>query len=130
MIASFPDRRFQLWEYRVSHGSLLLRSPRGPEISHNVDIVFVGVEFLCAPRLFRGLELAQGTEEESAAPPLESPKLGLSGSSCCCLRGGVIWWLQPASKWTRTSRTFSTAPSSSPSPARRCAVREMVGAKV
>ncbi len=64
MIASFPDRRFQLWEYRVSHGSLLLRSPRGPEISHNVDIVFVGVEFLCAPRLFRGLEFAQGTEED------------------------------------------------------------------
>ncbi len=64
MIASFPDRRFQLWEYRVSHGSLLLRSPRGPEIPHNVDIVFAGVEFVCAPRLFRGLEFAHGAEED------------------------------------------------------------------
>lgn len=57
MIASFPDRRFQLWEYRVSHGCLLVRSPRGPEINTNIDIIFVGVEFLSVPRLMRGLDL-------------------------------------------------------------------------
>ena len=35
MIADFPDRRFQLWEYRVSHGSLLIPSPKNPEAARN-----------------------------------------------------------------------------------------------
>ncbi|GHH66490.1 hypothetical protein GCM10017772_06500 [Promicromonospora soli] len=53
----FPDRRFQLWEYRVSHGGLLIRSPRGPNEAANVDLVFDGVEFISCPRLMRGLRL-------------------------------------------------------------------------
>ena len=64
MIASFPDRRFQLWEYRVSHGSLLVRSPRGPDVDTIVDIVFVGVEFLSAPRHLGGLELDHASQED------------------------------------------------------------------
>jgi hypothetical protein len=64
MIASFPDRRFQLWEYNVSHGSLLVRSPRGPKVDSNIDIVFVGVRFLSAPRHLRGLELDRGSQED------------------------------------------------------------------
>jgi hypothetical protein len=64
MIISFPDRHFQLWEYRVSHGSLLVRSPRGPRIPNNIDIIFAGVEFLSMPRHLRGLELDQGHEDE------------------------------------------------------------------
>lgn len=31
MIAPYPERSFQLWECRVSHGSLLNRSPKGQE---------------------------------------------------------------------------------------------------
>lgn len=57
MITDYPERRFQLWEYRVSHGSLLIRSPRGVGFSQNVDFVFVGVEYLAVPRVFRGLAL-------------------------------------------------------------------------
>jgi hypothetical protein len=50
MNTSFTDRAFQLWEYKVSHGSLLIRSPKGPEISTNIDLVCVGVEYPAAPR--------------------------------------------------------------------------------
>ncbi|GAB3740602.1 hypothetical protein [Microlunatus parietis] len=67
MIAAFPTRRFQFWEYRVGHGSLLIRSPRGPEQETNVDVIFVGVEFVSLPRRLEGLELRLGTAEEAQA---------------------------------------------------------------
>jgi hypothetical protein len=47
MSVSYLSRRFQLWEYRVSHGSLLVRSPKGPDATTNVDLVFDGVEYIC-----------------------------------------------------------------------------------
>jgi hypothetical protein len=53
----FPDRRFQLWEYRVSHGGLLIRSPKGPNEVVNVDLVFDGVEFISCPRMMPGIRL-------------------------------------------------------------------------
>jgi hypothetical protein len=40
------DRYFQLWEYQVSHGMLLLRSPRSPEHQTNLDVLFHGVEYV------------------------------------------------------------------------------------
>lgn len=64
MNTSFPDRDFQLWEYKVSHGCLLIRSPKGPEIAKNVDLICVGVDYLAAPRHIRGIELVEGTAEE------------------------------------------------------------------
>lgn len=67
MIGSFPGRRFQLWEYRVSHGSLLVRSPRSADAETNIDIIFVGVEFVSAPRHLRGVELDQGVRSDVEA---------------------------------------------------------------
>lgn len=67
MIASYPDRRFQLWEYRAGHGSLLIRSPKGPEADLNVDLIFVGVAYLAVPRTLKGLAVDQGTAEDVAA---------------------------------------------------------------
>jgi len=64
MIHLFSNRTFQLWEYRVGHGSLLIRSPRGPDLKTNVDIVCAGVEYLAAPRFLRGLEIVEPTLEE------------------------------------------------------------------
>ena len=58
------SRRFQLWEYRVSHGSLLVRSPKGPDATTNVDLVFDGVEYICCPRMLRGAELVEATPED------------------------------------------------------------------
>jgi hypothetical protein len=58
------DRRFQLWEYRVSHGALLIRSPKGPGVETNIDLVFSGVEYVECPRMLRGVELATVTPED------------------------------------------------------------------
>jgi hypothetical protein len=64
------DRQFQVWEYQVSHGQLLIRSPkspateRTPERTTNVDIAFLGVEYMSVPRVLRGLVLEQATPEE------------------------------------------------------------------
>lgn len=44
------DRSFQLWHFDVSHGMLLLRSPRTGESPTNVDLVFAGVSFMSLPR--------------------------------------------------------------------------------
>jgi hypothetical protein len=45
----------------VSHGSLLVRSPKGPDATTNVDLIFVGVEYICCPRMLRGVELVEAT---------------------------------------------------------------------
>lgn len=60
----YANRMFQLWEYRVSHGSLLIRSPQGPDSRKNVDILCAGVEYLATPRFLRGLEIVEPTLEE------------------------------------------------------------------
>jgi hypothetical protein len=59
MRANYPDRRFQLWEYRVSHGHLLIRSPKGPDAEMNVDFVFSGVEYIACQRMLRGLAFVE-----------------------------------------------------------------------
>jgi hypothetical protein len=61
---SYSGRRFQLWEYRVSHGGLLIRSPKGPSAPVNVDLVFDGVEFVSCRRLMRGIELLEASSED------------------------------------------------------------------
>jgi hypothetical protein len=58
------ERTFQLWEYKVSHGCLLIRSPRSTAEEKNVDIVFVGVEYLAVPRFMRGIQLSVATSDE------------------------------------------------------------------
>lgn len=64
------DRDFQVWEYQVGHGTLLVRSPKGPagprspERTTNVDIVFVAVEYLSLPSSMRGLTLEQPTRQD------------------------------------------------------------------
>lgn len=46
---------FQLWEYRVSHGLMLIRSPSTPERECNIDIVFADVTFLQISRFMHNL---------------------------------------------------------------------------
>lgn len=45
-IKGFP---FQVWDYVISHGQLLIRSPRSSEQDFNLDILFVGVSYLEIP---------------------------------------------------------------------------------
>jgi hypothetical protein len=64
------DRDFKVWEYQISHGQLLIRSPKAPatdvspERRTNIDLVFLGVEYMSLPRVFRGLTLDRATAEE------------------------------------------------------------------
>lgn len=58
------SREFQLWEYRVSHGSLLIRSPAGPGIETSIDIICVGVEYLAAPRHLGKIAVSEATAAE------------------------------------------------------------------
>lgn len=50
----YPGRKFQLWEYHVSHGLLLIRAPRDDRFRTNVDIMFFDVTYMAVPRFFRG----------------------------------------------------------------------------
>ena len=59
-----PGRTFQLWEYQVTHGSLLIRSPATGEETTNVDLVFTGVEYVAVPGFMDGLSLDRATDEE------------------------------------------------------------------
>lgn len=64
------DRDFQVWEYQIGHGQLLIRSPKSPatasspERRTNIDLVFLGVEYMRLPSELRGLTLAPATAEE------------------------------------------------------------------
>lgn len=64
------DRTFQVWEYQISHGQLLIRSPKAPaaesspELLTNIDLVCLGVEYMALPRSLRGLELSAPTPDE------------------------------------------------------------------
>lgn len=55
--ALLVGRSFQLWEYRVSHGELLIRSPADDTHDRNVDILFTGVRLIMAPRRLREIQI-------------------------------------------------------------------------
>ncbi|MCK5274947.1 MAG: hypothetical protein KAR37_09900 [Alphaproteobacteria bacterium] len=57
-------RQFQFWEYRVSHGSLFLRSPTTGGFKTNVDVTFVGVEFIALPRFLFEIDIVEPTAAE------------------------------------------------------------------
>ncbi len=56
------DRDFQVWEYLVSHGQLLIRSPGFKRT--NVDIEFFAVEYVSLPHYLKGIEILEPTAEE------------------------------------------------------------------
>ena len=58
-------RQFQLWEYHIGHGSLLIRSPAGPHVATSIDIIFVGVEYLAAPRFLGEIAVSEATADET-----------------------------------------------------------------
>lgn len=63
----FPDRTFQIWDYKVSHQRMLVRSPKGPNNLRNVDLKFYGVCYVEASAIIRGLEIIdEPTDVETA----------------------------------------------------------------
>jgi hypothetical protein len=64
-------RRFQVWEYQVSHGQLLLRSPSptvgGDDLPPtNLDLIFVGVVYMNVPSSLQGIAIEPATDAEHA----------------------------------------------------------------
>lgn len=61
---------FKIWEYQVSHGQLLIRSPKAPatgtspELLTNVDLVCLGVDYVAVPCVLHGLELLPPSPDE------------------------------------------------------------------
>lgn len=60
----FSNRTFRLWEYRVSHDQLLLRSPLSKTFSTNLDVIFAGIRYLEMPTFWHSLSITEGTPEE------------------------------------------------------------------
>ena len=52
-------RVFQIWDYSVSHGQLLLRSAKADEHATNIDIVFWGVRAINLDAVLKGVALAR-----------------------------------------------------------------------
>jgi len=62
-LANFT-RRFQVWEYKVSHGQLLLRSVKGDGLPTRVDVLFKSVAAVHLPTAFDGLSVSETSEGE------------------------------------------------------------------
>jgi len=61
--ASWPNRKFQIWRYVVSHRQLLLRSPKSESASTRVDVLFKDVSFMCLSADLSGLSIQEADVE-------------------------------------------------------------------
>jgi hypothetical protein len=48
----------------VSHGQLLIRSPKSQTAAKNLDLIFRGVAFLTLPSVLRGIQITEPTRAE------------------------------------------------------------------
>jgi hypothetical protein len=46
---TLTGRYFQVWEFRVSHQQLLLRSPHDEQHPLCIDVIFAGVDYFALP---------------------------------------------------------------------------------
>ena len=58
------QRRFQVWNYTVGHGQLLLRSTKSSEFPTRIDILFKNVTAIHLPTTFDGVTIAEASDEE------------------------------------------------------------------
>ena len=64
MKMSFTSRAFQTWVFIVSHGSLLIRSPKSSACPTNLDLMFVGVKYMDLPVVLGGLEVVEPNDAD------------------------------------------------------------------
>jgi hypothetical protein len=58
------NRMFRVWDFRVSHDQLLIRSAKSASSPKNLDVAFVGVEYMELPTKIRDMEIADATEAD------------------------------------------------------------------
>jgi hypothetical protein len=60
------NRTFQVWDYTVSHGMLLIRSP-GDDEKPTIDVVFYGTQFMSVPRHIGEISVRSGDADARRA---------------------------------------------------------------
>ena len=66
---NYPDRRFQLLFYQISHGELIIRSHKtdnvkGHNYDHTIDIYFGDVIYMEIPRELNGIVFRKALEDD------------------------------------------------------------------
>ncbi|MDQ0873890.1 hypothetical protein QFZ77_002549 [Paenibacillus sp. V4I3] len=64
MSRDFEGRKFQLWHYKVSHGELLIRSPKNDKNYKNIDIMFFDVKYIEVPRFLPNIKIEEVNEDD------------------------------------------------------------------
>jgi len=109
------DRDFQIWEYLVSHGQLLLRSTKNNEQSTQVDVLFKDIAFIQMPTTFSGLRILR-SEWSQVSPSDSLGKLGsvgrypylVSGSNWTGLVvAGAVAWIEDDLDYFAESKLLS-----------------------
>ena len=98
MKSFISELRFRLWEYSVSHSTLLIRHHE-TDTSRTVDIIFSGVTYVEIPALFYGLEIGDPTakEEESLLRRCQKVKEPLPTDKPYLIRTGNVRYFLVAS---------------------------------
>ena len=81
------SRRFQMWEYTVGHGQLLLRSPKTTGLSTRIDILFKNVAAVHLPTILDGLAVSEATEGERSELHVQVDPSRLEGRKVFVVRG-------------------------------------------
>lgn len=63
-------RPFQIWEYTVGHGQLLLRSPKAVNLPTRFDVLFKNVSAIHLPTTLDRLRISEANDEEKVSPHL------------------------------------------------------------
>ena len=58
------ERKFQVWEYWISHSQLLLRSHKTVTHAQNIDIIFIDVKYIELPTFMTDLEVTAPSAED------------------------------------------------------------------
>ncbi len=64
MYALIENRRFQLWAYYVTHGTMLIRSPSDAHFETNIDIICSDVCYVALPRHLGEIKITDASEDE------------------------------------------------------------------
>lgn len=57
---------FQLWDYSPAHQQMLIRRPKSEGYARNLDVAFVGVEYVECPTMLTDLIVCRADGEERA----------------------------------------------------------------
>jgi hypothetical protein len=66
IIKKHGELNFKFWEFRISHGKLLIRSPKYLSQTVNVDIMFTGVLYVDLPSYLGNIDIDSPTEAETS----------------------------------------------------------------